>query len=93
MAKLTYTRAYPHFTIEHADGRTVLIQVDYDYPGVASRMGWPFKGADCDHSSTDGTVDCPDCGKSATDFITEAADWIADHAGEEFPDLDDYFSE
>ena len=64
---------------------TVLIQTDWDYPGVAGRMGFSL----C-HSDTDGTVDCPVCGKTAGDMISSAYDHIADHAGERFVELDEY---
>ena len=61
------------------------VTTDWDYPGVAMRMGWaPCCGA------TDGTVDCPEHGKSADDLIYEAYGWIRDHEGESFPDLADY---
>lgn len=33
---------------------------------------------------TDGTVDCPDCGKSATAFISEASDFLFEHEDYEF---------
>ena len=33
----------------------------------------------CDHEHTDGTVNCPDCGMTATDFITAAGDWLRDN--------------
>ena len=34
----------------------------------------------CDHSGTDGTVDCG-CGLSAGDFINAARDWLAENDG------------
>ena len=50
-------------------------------------MGWaPCCGA------TDGTVDCPEHGRAASSMISTSYDWIREHEGEEFPDLDDYFS-
>jgi hypothetical protein len=68
------------------DKNTVLIQSDWDFPGVASMMGWtPCK--DC--GDTDGTVDCAH--KTATQMISEARDFIREHAGEEFKALDEYF--
>jgi hypothetical protein len=30
----------------------------------------------CEHAGTDGTVKCPDCGKPASAFIQEAAEFI-----------------
>ena len=35
----------------------------------------------CDHSHTDGTVDCPDCGVTASEFIVAAGDWLRDNDG------------
>ena len=60
-----------------ATGETKLIQSDYDYPGTASTFGW----APC-HSETDGTVDCPVCGKKASDLIGEAGQYLTGHVGE-----------
>jgi hypothetical protein len=96
--------------IVNDDGRTVLIQTDWDYCGVATTFGWPtrniqrcpacgkvqevsWKGNDqlcencdarwkaCDHNYTDGTVDCPDCGIKATDFITAAREYLDNNDG------------
>lgn len=67
------------------DAGTVLIQSDWDFPGVASAMGWK----PCDKcEATDGTVDCEH--KTKSQMISEAYDFIKEHAGEEFPALDDY---
>jgi hypothetical protein len=86
---------------------TILIQTDWDYPGVAKYLGWsPSKvaGGDdqplmhshmfeesCPHDGTDGTIDCPDCGVKAGDFIASAREWLDDHIGEGFEDPG-YFS-
>ncbi len=51
-------------------------QSDYQFPGLAQRLGMPF-----DHKHTDGTVDCPDCGKTVTEFISEAVEYLDDHTG------------
>lgn len=79
------------------DGRSILIQTDWDYPGTARTFGWTLdtvqrkpteqeeeNGADvphCDHDGTDGTVDCKECGCTAGDFISAAYDWLADNDG------------
>lgn len=99
-----------------------LVQVDYDYPGLASTFGWSVSsvqptppdecphgeedwrtcakcagdfgkpllertgGGPCDHSGTDGTVDCPDCGMKAGDFIGAAYDFLVEHEGDEAED-------
>jgi hypothetical protein len=68
------------------DDRAVLIQTDWDHPGVASRMGW----TPCPCGRTDGTVDCPKCERTASEMIAEAYDFIEAHEGETFDALDDY---
>lgn len=79
------------FLIVKAEGNpykesdTVLIQTDWDYPAVASRMGFVV----CECGATDGTVDCEH--KAASDMIGQAYDFIREREGEEFPELDDYF--
>lgn len=109
-----------------SDGRDILIQTDWDFPGIATTFGWSTKqvqkcpncgkiqidvidrgGAECfdcedcdnppgndthtstittcDHSHTDGTVDCK-CGVAAHDFIQAARQWIDDNDGTEAED-------
>lgn len=67
---------------------TILIQTDWDYPGIASAMGWKA----CDCGRTDGTVDCKSCNRKASDMISEALDFIESHEGESFETLEDYFT-
>lgn len=67
------------------EANTVLVQTDWDYPGVAARMGWVA----CDCGATDGTVACQH--RKAADMIADAADFIRDGQGESFEELDDYF--
>jgi hypothetical protein len=58
---------------------TVLIQNDTDIPGVAREFGWlPTPNRMCLHTETDGSVDCPECGRSAVEFISEAAAFLDD---------------
>jgi hypothetical protein len=52
------------------EGNTVLVQTDWDFPGLASSFGWK----PCECGSTDGTVDCAH--KTATEMITEAAEFL-----------------
>jgi hypothetical protein len=70
----------------------ILVQTDWDYPGIASSFGWspamvredsrdPADGPKCDHPGTDGTITCPDCGTYAATFIDSAAEWLDDHIG------------
>ena len=101
------------------DGRTLLVQTDWDYPGTAMTFGWSVRnvqkcpkcdevhtgidyhadqfccdGCDaeeeqaadmlhdcCDHDETDGTVDCPKCGCTASQFITAAGEWLEENDG------------
>jgi len=35
----------------------------------------------CDHSFTDGTVECPECGVTADEFIAAAGEWLRDNDG------------
>jgi hypothetical protein len=63
------------------DGRSICVQTDYDFPSIARSFGWNMRGRKCVHSGTDGTIDCPECGKSVTDFITEARNYLDAHDG------------
>jgi hypothetical protein len=58
-------------------------QVDYDFPDLARTLGWNGKiGRErCRHSGTDGTVKCPDCGRTAGEFISAAQAWLDRHNG------------
>jgi hypothetical protein len=88
------------------DGRGILIQTDRDFPGIASNFGWNLVkvqapghgyGSDyyrptCEHRASDGTVNCPECGVTASDFICSARQWIDDNDGAEAEDPG-YFNE
>lgn len=84
------------------NNRDILVQTDWDAPSVASSFGWDMRsvqvqnagyyGVRCNHSGTDGTVDCPDCGLKASTFISEAMDWINSNDGAEADDPG-YFDE
>ena len=65
---------------------SIVVQTDWDYPGIASRMGF----VPCDCGATDGTVDCPH--KTAGDMIAAAFDFIEARDGESYSELDDYFA-
>lgn len=82
----------------YTEADTVLIQTDWDYPAVASRMGWTKASVaphlKCKHEGTDGTVKCrgpQGCGLEPGDFISAAYDYIREHQGETFADLEEYF--
>jgi hypothetical protein len=73
--------------IDKATGRDMYVQLDFDFPGLASTFGWspaPWRG--CKHEGTDGTIRCEGCGKSATAFISEAYDWLLENEGIEAED-------
>lgn len=54
-----------------------LFQSDWDFPALASNLGWNMaRTVKCDHSSTDGTVTCRKCGKTASYFIGKAQEWL-----------------
>ena len=73
------------------DGRDVLIQEDWSFPATAELFGWSLTelqndehdrdGTPCSHDSTDGTVDCPDCGLTASEFIEAARNWLDSNDG------------
>lgn len=47
-------------------------------PGKPARIldRAPNRGKGCDHSGTDGTITCPDCGVTASDFIAAAGAYL-----------------
>ena len=49
-------------------------------------LGWNGKvGRErCEHSPTDGTIDCGECGKTASEFISAAVKWLDRHCGNTF---------
>lgn len=72
----------------HDEASTVLVQLDYDRPAVARAFGWSGQtpGLICDHEGTDGTIDCPACGRTALALIGDATDWLDEHDGAEAQD-------
>jgi hypothetical protein len=63
------------------ESETLLIQTDWDWPGVASTFGWR---ACRKCSDTDGTVDCAH--KTASRMIQEAGKFIESHYGKRVSD-------
>jgi len=61
-------------------GEDLLVQTDWDYPGVASSFGY----VPCACDETDGTVDCAH--KTASEMIVAAARYLDDHTGESVED-------
>jgi hypothetical protein len=58
------------------DGQCLLIQTDWDYPGIASEFGW----SPCSCGATDGTVSCAH--KQVGQMIAEAQAFLDDHIGD-----------
>ena len=79
--KITLERGdFSTYLIVAEDGRDILIQTDFDYPGIASTFGW----SPCDCGATDGTVDCGH--KAASQMIAEAQMFLDDNIGESVED-------
>jgi hypothetical protein len=64
------------FLVVAEDGREILVQSDWDFPGVASTFGW----SPCPCGLTDGTVDCPH--NTANVLIGQSRDFLQDHLGD-----------
>jgi hypothetical protein len=62
------------------DGRDILIQTDFDFPGIASTFGW----SPCECGATDGTVDCGH--KTTSQMIAEAQAHLDDNIGQSVED-------
>lgn len=69
-----------------------LVWSDWDYPATARDLGWSLarvqrvgkevrhlarRSKRCEHRGTDGTIDCPDCGVKAIEFINAAAEFLS----------------
>ena len=82
------------------DKHSLLVQTDWDFPGLAESFGWslrsvqwPIEDSDhCDHDSTDGTIACPDCGMPVSRFIGAAQEYLDDNNGKIVEDAG-YFAE
>lgn len=75
-----------YYLLTAEDGRDVIFQTDWEYPGLASSFGF----VPCECGATDGTVGCPH--RSASDMISAAADYLDEHDGEAVEDPG-YFAE
>jgi len=64
------------FLLVAEDGRELLVQTDWDFPGVAQTFGW----SPCSCGKTDGTIDCPH--RAADDMIAEARDFLQERVGQ-----------
>lgn len=68
------------------EANTRLVQIDFDFPGVAANLGF----VPCSCGATDGTVDCEH--RTASAMIAEARAFLLEHEGEAFDDPG-YFDE
>jgi len=59
---------------------SILIQTDWDYPGIASTFGW----IPCTCGETDGTIDCSH--HTVSEMIQNARQYIEDHIGDTVDD-------
>jgi len=63
------------FLLRADDGRDLLVQTDWDFPGVASTFGW----CPCPCGATDGTVDCDH--RSVGEMIDDARAFLRERFG------------
>ena len=68
--------SFSTFSLVADNGREILIQSDWDFPGLASTFGW----SPCPCGATDGTIDCDH--RTAREMIAEAGDFLRAHAGD-----------
>lgn len=81
---------HPGFIIKADDGRTKLIQSDWEYPDLAVFFGFSLRSVQtliqkCLHRGTDGTVSCL-CGVTATEFIEAAGTYLQANDGKTITD-------
>lgn len=62
---------WDYLLVNTETGKDILIQSDWDYPGIASAFGW-VPCSQC--SRTDGTVSCDH--RTATEMILDAHDFL-----------------
>ncbi len=53
------------------DGRSILVQTDWDYPSAAGLFGWSLRNVQRS----------PECGVTAGEFIAAAGEWLRDNGG------------
>jgi hypothetical protein len=68
------------FQLVAEDGRDLLVQSDWDFPGTASTFGW----SPCPCGATDGTVDCAH--RTRSEMMADAWDFLHAHAGDTVDD-------
>ena len=66
-----------YLVIDQETGDDILVQTDWDFPGLASAFGWvPCRKC----RFTDGTIDCAH--QTAGEIIEEAREFLDEHIGE-----------
>ncbi len=68
------------FVLVASSGKSLFVQSDWDFPGVAQAFGW----SPCSCRRTDGTIDCEH--ESATEMIAEAAAFLSSRVGDTVED-------
>ena len=64
------------FLLVARTGRTLLVQLDWDWPLLAATFGW----TPCPCGATDGTIECEH--RTVREMIAEAHDFLRAHAGD-----------
>lgn len=77
---------WDYLLVDTETGEDLLIQTDWDYPGVASTFGWsPCTGCrKACKGETDGTIDC--ARRTAGAHISSAQEYLDKHIGDEVDD-------
>lgn len=75
---ITLRRSRPlGYLIENDDGRSILVQTDWDYPSTAGSFGWSLRSVQSDRADT-----IEYCAPQETDTIcTGHTVWKCDHLG------------
>ena len=68
------------FLIVARSGRSILVQNDWDFPGLATTFGW----TPCPCGTTDGTIDCEH--RSVKEMIPEAHEFLRAHTSDTVDD-------
>jgi hypothetical protein len=64
------------FLLVAENGHSILVQQDWDFPGLASTFGW----SPCPCGTTDGSIDCEH--RTVTEMIADARDFLTAHVGD-----------
>ena len=72
---LTLEATHWTFRLRHEQGRSVLLQSDWDFAKAATLIGW----IPCPCGATDGTIHCPH--RRCHDMVWEAFAYLEAHVG------------